>query len=180
MNTNAPTNNDISTNTNTQRALYGLILATAAIMAAAFATDQNYTLALLALGIGAIWLALEMNLKTESPAALFLLFFGGMAVFGSADGLSPVLMLLGLCAALAAWDVSRFRSRVLSVEQTAIPPELEAGHLRKLAITVGAGFVVALLPLVTTISINFVALAVLLLATLFVLRASIIRLRAEE
>lgn len=133
----------------------------------------------LAFALGALWLIVELRWEQPLPSAFFLIFTG-LAIWGSLQGLSILLMLFGLSLTLAAWDLSRFRARVHAVDSDSIPHELEIQHLRKLALIAVAGFVIALLPLVVRLSINLVALAVLVLLLMFVLRNAVLRLRDAD
>ena len=72
------------------------------------------------------------------------------------------------------------RARVNATDSESIPHELEIQHLRKLAVIVVAGFVIALLPLVVRLSLNLVVLAVLVLLLMFVLRNAVLRLRDAD
>lgn len=162
----------------TKRILSGLIVLTMMVFALAYLATQQFPAAVPALAAGLIWLWQE-NSQQSVPAAPFFLFFLGLSVVGILSQLPVSVMLLGLCASLAAWDISRFRARVAVTGQPEIDPVLEQRHLRRLFTVIGAGLLITLLPVFVQLSISFVAFAVLTLLLLLVLRASVRALRHE-
>ncbi|MBZ0298363.1 MAG: hypothetical protein K8J31_01425 [Anaerolineae bacterium] len=156
--------------------LPGLIGTAALIYTLTFAAAQEYLIALLAFALGFIWLLLEIK-RLKPPATLFFLFFVGLAIIGCVQDGPVLLMLLGLSSTLAAWDLSRFQSRATLDGEIEMTAGFEERHLRRLAIVAGAGFLLALLPLLATLPMNFVVLAVVLLVTMSVLRRAFLTLR---
>ena len=161
---------------NTKTILWGLILATTAIYAVLYLLSQEYSLAAAAVLLGLIWLVVEMNQPSIS-SWLFFLGFLAMAILGSLKNIAPLVILLGASTNLAAWDLARFRIRLAAATDPAAQALLEASHLPKLAVTIGLGYLVAVLPILVQLSVNFVILCALLLMLVMVLRAAALRLR---
>jgi hypothetical protein len=159
--------------------LFGLIIVSAVLHAVVSVLAQDTTAALASLVVGAAWLVLEWrSVRGLSWAAL--LAFGIVAVLGSLNYAPMPLVLLALCCALAAWDLSAFRARTAAVEDDDAKAALERNHLRKLGITAGAGFVAALIPLAAQFSISFLALCVVLLVAIIALNNVVGTLRGKE
>jgi hypothetical protein len=157
--------------------LLASILVTAVVFAMLNAAG-NLTIAAFALVVGALWLLQEFNGQVTLNSVYFLIFVGLAALGGLANAPLP-LLLVGLCADLVAWDLSRFRVRIRDEEAGDEKSRLEMAHLQKLALVVGGGFVIALLPALLTISVNFVVLVVIMLVALVALRRALLSLRSE-
>ncbi len=162
-----------------KKSLFALIVITAAVFSFIYAAAQMYALAAVAAGLGAAWLFLEIK-RTHPLATAFFLVFAGLAVLGSLKQASPVIVLLGLTTDLAAWDLSRLRVRLAGKSESEALALLETKHLQKLAVTACAGFLIALLPLIIQLSINFVVLLVIVLLTVIVLRRSVLVARGYD
>jgi hypothetical protein len=163
----------------TKRIVLSLIVVTTLTFSLAYAAIQQYLIAVLALVTGLIWLKLEYG--QEHPfAAMFFLFFLGLAVLGSLSDLSPLVTLFGICADLAAWDLSRFQARATYARTREIEPPLETRHFQRLFAALGIGLLIALLPTVVRLSTSFVLFSVLTLLLMFVLRASVLHLRQDK
>ena len=78
-----------------------------------------------------------------------------LAAFGTWLGLAAGWMLLGVVAALAAWDLSHFAARLRSAGASAPPPELTRAHLRQLAIVVAAGVLLGGIALGSRVELSF-------------------------
>ncbi len=159
-----------------KKSLIGLIVITAAAFSFIYATAQVYPLVVVAIGVGAAWLTLEVR-REHRFASVFFLAFAALAVLGSLKQASPLLVLLGLTTDLAAWDLSRFRMRVAGEAESEAAVSLETKHLQKLAATACAGFFIALLPLVIQLSINFIVLLLIMLLIIIALRRSMLIIR---
>jgi len=155
------------------------IVVTTAIFAVTYLMVQAYWLSLGSLAFGIFWLVLEIRNK-QTSASFFFLIFLSLAIYGSLQNLPAPLMLLATSADLAAWDLSRFRLRLKDEADSDRKITLEKTHLRKLSMTVGAGFIVGFVPLVVSLSLNFVVLACLVLLAMVVLRWSVLTLREEN
>ena len=162
----------------TRKILLTLVAVTTLIYFGITMVAQAYQFTAIILGVGLLWFILEAEQRRSLPAAFFM-FFIAVTVWGGLHHFPALVMLLGLSCDLAAWDLARFRLRVTAAGQGEIPPALEARHLRQLTLTAVAGFGLALLPLVVSLSINFLVLAVLMLLTIIVLRIAVLFLRSE-
>jgi hypothetical protein len=152
-----------------KKVLFALLGITTATFLAGYAVESEYVLAGLSIAAGAAWLLLEIYDK-RSLNWLFFLIFTFLAILGCLKSMSSLLLLTGFAANLAAWDLSRFllRSSNLVAEENSVA--FEKKHVYKLAITIGAGFLVALLPVLITFSLSFVVLFFIILLAMFVLR----------
>jgi hypothetical protein len=154
----------------------GLIGATTALFTLLFFGAAQYSIALAALASGLIWLVLEIRWQ-QSIATIFFLVFFALGIAGSFNHLPTPIVLLCLSTNLAAWDLSRLESRIANGAEGEVKVTLSAKHLQKLAITAVAGFIVALLATSVQISINFVALAIIILVVMIALRTSMVYAR---
>jgi hypothetical protein len=94
----------------------------------------------------------------------------GLAGIGVWFTRPPGLMLLGVVAALAGWDLARFAQRLRAVGQIEGVEALGRAHLRRLALAGAAGLLLGVLALVIRVSLSFGA--ALLLAALALLGLS--------
>jgi hypothetical protein len=149
----------------------GLVIVVAVIFATIFTVQGAYLLAALAFGLGMMWLAADARIES-SLETLFFVGFVVLAVIASLDDTLLPLTLLGMCANLAAWDIARFRARLAGQKAQKNHARLEARHVRLLAVVIGAGFLMALLPLFFRLSIPFVVVGAVALITLLMLYQS--------
>ncbi len=156
----------------TKRVLWGLIGATTATLSIVSVISQAYLLAACAFLLGLVWLALENRGKNSLASALFLCFVG-LVVWGSLSNLLSLVMLFALSTTLAAWDLSRFRARILNEAEGEAKALLEQKHLQKLTAVTCLGFVLALPPLLIQISINFAVILFTVFLVMIVLRRSV-------
>ncbi len=164
---------------NTKSILWGLIFATMAIFSVLYFAMQEYGLAMGAIATGVIWLALEMN-GQSGFGWLFFVAFLALAILGSLKDITALVILLGFCTNLAAWDLSRFRARLAHAANPVDLPVLETRHVQKLAVTACIGYFVAVLPVLVPLSINFVILCLILLVTVVMLRQAVFSLRENR
>ena len=157
--------------------LWGYIGAAALLFGVGYALAGLIYIGLAAVLIGVLWAALERRDMAGGGSPAFLLYLL-LAVVGMLSAVWPGFMLLGLLAALAAWDLSRFRMRVGVVGDGEMMDALAQKHIQRLVITLGAGGMLALLPLVVSISLDFVVLAAVILALLLMLRSAVYALRS--
>jgi hypothetical protein len=156
--------------------LFAAITLAAVIFAGANLAGRKPWIALAALLVGLAWLLLEVY-RRAYLASLFFTLFLAAAVLASVDQVPPLLVLLGLVASLAAWDLSRFLARVRRAAAAGAGPGLERRHLRKLALTLAAGYAAAALPLLFRLSLSFAALSAVALLAVIALRRAILALR---
>lgn len=162
-----------------KRVLVALIIVTAAVFAFIYAASQDYWLAVLAVGLGLGWLVLETK-GQRSVGTLFFIAFAALAIAASLRHAAVTAVLLGLSADLAAWDISRFSARIVGETANEAAAFLEMKHLQKLAVTAGAGFFIALLPVFIQISISFIVLLLVILVMIIALRQSMLYLRNDR
>lgn len=105
--------------------------------------------------------------------------FVGLAVVGGLNHPPSLLILIGVVADLAAWDLSRFLARLKPFTDKPLAPDLYRKHLIRLSITLGVGFSLAVLPLLITLPLDFVAFAGLTLLAMIALRRSILALQKK-
>jgi hypothetical protein len=160
----------------TKRVLWGLIIVTAAAFSLVYAVSQQPLLAALAVGVGLLWLGLEVRGKNPLIPGFFLSFLV-LAIVGSLISAPTLIILLGLSTDLAAWDLSRFRARIAAEIGSGTTAELEARHLRMLMVTAGAGFFMALPPVFVHFSINFVIFGCIMILAMIALRLSMLYFR---
>jgi hypothetical protein len=161
------------------KVLYGLIILTTAVLTLANLALQEYLIAALAVGLGSLWLILQIK-KRESLNSGFFVFFLGLTISGSLRNVPILYMLFALSSNLAAWDLSRFRARIANEVESEQKTLLELKHLQKLTITVSIGFLVTLLPLFVHISTSFITFLCIILAVMLTFRRSIFYLRNEN
>ena len=95
----------------TKRVLWSLIVVTTAVFSLVYAVLQQPLLPAFAVGLGLLWLGLEV--KGKNPlASVFFLSFLVLTIVGSLISAPILIILLGLSTDLAAWDLSRFQARI--------------------------------------------------------------------
>jgi hypothetical protein len=125
---------------------------------------QIYTAFAFAL-LGAFWCeALLRNWRWPTPLLLLLFISGG--VYGAASGFSPFIMLTGIVAALATWDLDGLLQRFSQVKPQARQPGLERRHLQRLAVVAGAGLLLGSAALVIRVQLSFILAAGLVLVVI--------------
>lgn len=120
------------------RAAFLCILVAGAAGAACWWPVGAWPVGLLAASLAGLWLVVRRRRpgSLTSPMLLaFILLAAAAADLPSARFWAP----LALVAALAAWDLERFASRLAMAEPSAETRELEQRHLRRLAAVTGSG-----------------------------------------
>ena len=141
------------------------------IIIAAFSVAIGY-------GMGSLWLVAPVFLIAgggwvyfeyrgwDWPASIFLLGFVAACVFGVMLLLSPLIMLLGVLAALIAWDLDHMTRRLKGVHEECMAECLAKQHLMRLMLVNGCGLVLAVAALLIRTQISFmgaIALALLVI-----------------
>lgn len=163
----------------TRKALLGLIIVTSSVIALVHVVSQAYVFATLSVVLGVIWVVHEEIQAGKFSTVLFVALLM-LAILKGTDQSLIVLVLLGVSTNLAAWDLSRFRARIADETRQEVIALLESRHLSRLALTIGAGFVVAMLPVFIQISINFVVLLLMILLLMIALRRSVLHMRGDS
>jgi hypothetical protein len=128
-------------------------LATLAL-ALGYASQTLWEGAGLAVAIGLLWLAGDWR-SWDWTADVCLAAWVGLAAFGSWQGLPAGWMLIGVVAALAAWDLAHFAMRLSGAGALPPPAELTRAHLRQLAIVAAAGLLIGGIALGMRVELTF-------------------------
>lgn len=131
------------------------------IVFAAFSVAIGY-------GMGSLWLVVPVFLIAgggwvffewrgwDWPASIFLVGFVAASVFGMLLLLSPLIMLLGVLAALLAWDLDHMSRRLKGVHEECMAECLAKQHLLRLMLVNGCGLVLAIASLLIRTQVSFV------------------------
>jgi hypothetical protein len=152
-----------------------LIFASAALLIG-FLIQRSYALAGLSLVLAVLWGWLDRRSYVWLPGtglAVYLFF----AAAGVLAGLPPTLMLICAVAALAAWDLERFLSRLKRVPADVHSAGLEKAHLHRLAWVLLVGFGLGVLALNLQFQIGLLPTAILALVIVYTL-GRVVRSRA--
>lgn len=137
--------------------------------------DQIYSALAFAL-LGAFWC--EALLRAwRWPASPLLVFFTCSAVYGAWQGFPPFIMLVGILAALSAWDLDHMLQRFAQVKSAALMPGLERRHLQRLAAVNGLGLLLGCAALLIQVHISFTLAIILGLAAFIALGQVVVFLR---
>jgi hypothetical protein len=109
---------------------------------------------LLLLALGSLWL-LGQQQGWGWVASVALVFFVGAAAVGLWLDLGAGWMLLGVVAALSAWDLDRFTQRQRGAERIEKARELERRHLQRLLIVDSLGLLLATAGLQVRVGVSF-------------------------
>jgi hypothetical protein len=156
---------------NPKHIIWGLVIVVAVLFSIIYAALGNNMLAVLAFGLGGMWLAVDAKVDGYEGTFFFLAFVA-LAVIASLNEALRPLPLLGLSVDLAAWDVSRFSARLAGEKDQTARAILEARHLTLLIVVIGSGFLIALLPFLFQLAIPFVIMSGLALFALLALQQS--------
>lgn len=135
-----------------------LIAAAAALFGAAALAARQYGLAAAALASAALWLGLEW-LEKRRFNNLFLLAEIVLAAVGVISSLAFPLLLAGVCASLAAWDLARFLARMQTAASVEQPGLFQRQHLLRLALVILPAFGMTLLAFTIRLSLSFAVVA---------------------
>ncbi len=108
----------------------------------------------LTVAIGLLWLAGDWRIWDWTADAC-LAAWVGLAAFGSWQGLPAGWMLIGVVAALTAWDLAHFAVRLRGAGALPPPAELTRAHLRQLAIVAAAGLLLGGIALGIRVELTF-------------------------
>jgi hypothetical protein len=147
---------------------YGLHTMTVACIAAAYLLAGQWFIlpAFAVLGIG--WVVLRRNSKAGASRWLLAGTTSTAAIAAIMD-LSMILIILGLVAALAAWDLADLDSTLRSCARAEDRSRLMHLHMKWLLPAVGSGMLLALLASIAHFDLPFAAaatLAVILMVSL--------------
>jgi hypothetical protein len=138
----------------------------------------NAAIALATSLLGAVWLFLEFKQRRTFPS-LFMAWLIGSALLAGMNHEPSPLILLAVVTDLAAWDLSRFLSRLRPFAAQDVSPDLYTKHLYRLAVPLCAGFGLALVPMLIRLPVSFVAFLVLTLLAVIMFRKTVLGLRSD-
>lgn len=96
--------------------------------------------------------AIQRGWKWVNPLSLLVFVF--TASYSVWKGISPVLMLVVVVAALSAWDLESLAGRLGQVKASVVDPGIERRHLSRLAVIDGASLVLGGVAMVIKISLS--------------------------
>jgi hypothetical protein len=152
--------------------------ATGALLAG-YALGDLWVWALPILGFAALWLLGQRSGLKWVPS-LGLLLFIGLTAIGLWLTLSAGLMLLGMIATLATWDLESFLQRMEGAERVDHRNDLERRHLRRLLMVEGLGILLTFAALSFNVSFGFGSALLLGLLAMVGLSRTIGFLRRES
>jgi hypothetical protein len=126
----------------------------ALLPASGYMLNGSWAGASASLALGAFWLA-GLWRGWQGTDALGLLGLVAIAGAGVWLGLAPALMLAGVVAALAGWDLDRFAQRLRRAEHVVGEIELARAHLRRLLVVAGIGLGLGGVTLVLQMALSF-------------------------
>ncbi len=163
----------------TLRLLSFSIVLAAGTMALGYAVSRLWLWAFLNIMVGVLWF-LGTWKNWDWPATVFLICFVGTAVRGIWGGIGAGWMLIGLVAALSAWDLNHFFHRLQLAQKDDVIKELEYGHLRRLLIVDCLGVLLAGVALIVKIKAGFGVILFLTAVAIVCLSRFINLLRRES
>jgi len=150
---------------------WSLVIGAAVALSAAWGLLGDPALAGLSAGLGIVWLAVDARISSQ-PGTLFFLAFVGLIIAAVLNDALILLALPAMCAALGAWDLSRFRAR-LADQPVRERQAIERVHVRLVTVALCAGFAIALLPVLVHISLSFVLVCGVTLLAVLALRQAV-------
>jgi hypothetical protein len=127
---------------------------------------------------GILWLVGQWR-RWEWGASLALVVWIGVAAVGLGRGVEGGWMLVGVVAALVAWDLDRFVWRLRAAKRVEAADALEQRHLRRLLAVCGVGLLLGAAALSLRIRLGFAAAFLLALLVLLGLSRMVRFLRRE-
>jgi hypothetical protein len=126
----------------------------ALLLALAYAIAGRWIGTLAAVLVGAAWLA---GVWRELPNVSGVGLAGAaiVAAAGPSQGAPAPVLLLGMVAALVAWDLARFAARLRAAGEVADAAAFERAHLRSVGAVAGVGLALGGLALVLRVAISF-------------------------
>ena len=136
----------------TSRATTVSIVLAATPLGAAYALADLWIVATVIWSLG-LALALRRHKIGAAAAWVMVVVVSGGAAVGAWLRLNPYLLLLGLVAAISAWDLDALSRQVSDTDD--VKPGLEGRHLRRLLIVDGIGLLLAGLALTVQLRLSF-------------------------
>jgi hypothetical protein len=134
-----------------------------------YGLSASWAVAPVMVALGVVWAMQQHRGRAwASPAGLALAVIAAGAGFWA--GVRAGWLLVGVVAALSAWDLDQFEQHLRGAGQVLGRPEMERRHLLRLALADTIGLTVAIVAL--QVQVHFTFFAALLLAALAVLGVS--------
>ncbi len=133
-----------------------LVIAAVGLALAFLPRHQGWIIAAIAL-LPVVWLIMRRH-SYVSRSSTLLVACVGLAVAGVVLGMSFLLLVLAVAAALAAWDLANFAQ---TLALAARPVDLWRLHLRALLIAATSGILLALASVTVSLNLPFTVIAVL-------------------
>ncbi|MEE4195083.1 MAG: hypothetical protein V2J07_07785, partial [Anaerolineae bacterium] len=137
-----------------------LIALLGAGLAALSFIGQLAIILLLSVIMAAFWCAIVVFGKPDLHLAFFIVFLAmlGIAIL---DQLPFVWLALLVILDIAAWNLGEFSQRALRYKHIPNQKRMENLHMKQLAVPLGIGFALAMLPSLIRVELPFVVMAVL-------------------
>ena len=153
----------------------------AAALAIGYGYAQNsqiYSSLVFAL-LGAVWCEALLRHWNRLASPLLVVFTGG-AVYGAWQGFPPIIMLVGILAALSAWDLDHMLQRFARVKPAARMHGLEHRHMLRLAGMNGVSLLLGGSALIFKVHISFPLALILGLAAVIALSQVVVYIRRSS
>lgn len=151
---------------------HGLQAVAAACLAAAYLWAGQWLVLPALVVLGAGWVLIGRN-STARASRWLLAGTTGLAAIGAVMDLSMILIVVGIVAGLAAWDLSDFDATLKSSARAVDRSRLMSLHMRWLVPALAAGMLLALLASISNLDLPFaVAAASAAILVLSVTRAA--------
>ncbi len=162
-----------------KKVLLVLIVITTAAFTSGYGAEGEYIIAALSIASGIVWLLLELY-DRRFLNSIFFMLFTILAILGCLRSMSALILLIGFITDLAAWDLSRFLLRSANLANVENKTRFEKRHLYRLSLTIGSGFLLALLPIFIAFRLNFVIVFFITLLAMIVLSRFILYLYRQN
>lgn len=155
-----------------------LIALLGAGLAALSFIGQLAIILLLSVIMAAFWCAIVVFGKPDLHLAFFIVFLAMLAI-AILDQLPFVWLALLVILDIAAWNLGEFSQHTLRFQHIPNQKRMENLHLKQLAVPLGIGFALAILPTLIRVELPFVVMAVLVIAAVVLVGVGIRGLREE-
>ncbi len=162
-----------------KKVLLALIVITTAAFASEYGVEGEYIIATLSIASGITWLLLEFY-DRRLLNTIFFILFTILAVLGCLKSMSSLILLIGFITDLAAWDLSRFLHRSANLAKVENKAGFEKKHLSRLSLTIGAGFLLALLPIFIIFRLSFVIIFFITLLAMILLNRFVLYVHRQN
>jgi hypothetical protein len=136
------------------RLAVGSIVLAALVLAIGCGVGAFWGGAVAAVLLGALWLV-GWQRDWAWTNTLALAGNVSMAALGILAGSAPIVLMLGVVATLAAWDLFSFSTRLRRTPQVVGAAALVGAHLRRLGMVVGVGLLLGVLSLTVHFGLSF-------------------------